>query len=320
VAVLADGMSQIEPAVANEFFGSGPPIEGIDWYDFRLCSDGPRELSLLGMRVVTDRGVEAIRRADTVIIPGWGEIDVPPSDELIDELRRAHRRGARLVSFCTGAFPLARAGVLDGLEATTHWAYADRMRERYPQVSVNPSALYIDAGQVLTSAGSASAIDLALHIIRLDHGAEVANQMARSMVVPPHRDGGQAQYVESPIATTRDGALDPLATTLDWALEHLDEPLSVSSLAEHSAMSPRHFTRRFTDVTGTSPHRWLLRQRLDLARRLLETTDDSIDLVASRAGFGTATAMRQYFRAQLHTTPQAYRRTFDCRAEPDLTA
>jgi transcriptional regulator GlxA family with amidase domain len=309
--VLVDGMSQMETAVATEFFGSPPP-GGPPWYSFRICSDGARELRLQGMRVTTDAGPEAIRQADTVIIPGWSHSDDPASPELIAELQRAHRRGARMVSFCTGAFPLAQAGLLDGLEATTHWSHAEKFRARFPLVRLNPSALYVDSGQVLTSAGSASAIDLALHIIRVDHGADVANDMARAMVVPPHREGGQAQFIESPMPQTRDGDVEPFAATLDWAIEHLDEPLSIEVMAAHAAMSPRHFSRRFKETTGTTPHRWLLGHRLDLARRLLETTEQSIDVVAARAGFGTATAMRQHFRADLHTTPQAYRRTFDC--------
>jgi transcriptional regulator GlxA family with amidase domain len=319
VTVLVDGMSQLETAVATEFFGDPPPW-GIPWYSFRLCSDGGRELRLQGMRVMTDAGPEAIRQADTVIIPGWNGVDSPASPELVAELQRAHRRGARMVSFCTGAFPLAQAGLLDGLEATTHWSHAETFRQRFPQVRLNPSALYVDAGQVLTAAGSASAIDLALHIIRSDHGAEVANQMARALVVPPHRQGGQAQFIEAPMPQTRDGEVEPFSATLDWAIEHLDESLSISALAAHAAMSPRHFSRRFKETTGTSPHQWLLAQRLDLARRLLETTDDSIDVIASRAGFGTATALRQHFRSQLHTTPQAYRRTFDCSEPDELTA
>jgi transcriptional regulator GlxA family with amidase domain len=311
VAVLVDGMSQMETAVATEFFGSPPP-GGPPWYSFRICSDGGRELRLQGMRVTTDAGPEAIRHADTVIIPGWSRVDDPASPELIAELQRAHRRGARMVSFCTGAFVLAQAGLLDGLEATTHWSHAEKFRARYPQVRLNPSALYVDSGQVLTAAGSASAIDLALHIIRLDHGADVANDMARAMVVPPHREGSQAQFIETPMPQTRDGDVEPFAATLDWAIEHLDEPLSIDVLAAHAAMSPRHFSRRFKETTGTTPHQWLLGQRLDLGRRLLETTEESIDAVAARAGFGTATAMRQHFRAQLATTPQAYRRTFEC--------
>jgi transcriptional regulator GlxA family with amidase domain len=310
VAVLVDGMSQMETAVATEFFGSPPP-GGPPWYSFRICSDGGRELRLQGMLVTTDAGPEAIRHADTVIIPGWSGLDEPASPELIAELQRAHRRGARMVSFCTGAFVLAHAGLLDGLDATTHWSHAERFRALYPQVRLNPSALYVDSGQVLTAAGSASAIDLALHIIRLDHGADVANDMARAMVVPPHRQGSQAQFIEAPMPQTRDGDVEPFAATLDWAIEHLDEPLSIDVLAAHAAMSPRHFSRRFKETTGTTPHQWLLGQRLDLARRLLETTEESIDVVAARAGFGTATAMRQHFRAQLRTTPQAYRRTFD---------
>jgi AraC family transcriptional activator FtrA len=312
VTVLVEGMSMMEIAVATEFFGGEAPPGVTNWYRHRLCSDGRRDIAIKGgLRLTTTAGPEAIRHADTVIIPGWSHSSIPPSPELTAELRRAAARGARLVSFCTGAFALAATGLLDGLEVTTHWETTSAFRERFPAVRLNPSVLYVDAGDVLTSAGSASAIDLALHIIRRDHGAEAANWVARDMVVPPHRDGGQAQYIEAP-APPPPAEGDGLSVTLDWAIERLDQPLSVADLAAHAAMSPRHFTRRFRSQVGTSPHRWLLHQRLDLARRLLETTEEPIELVATRAGFGTATAMRQHFRATLHTTPQAYRRTFAC--------
>ncbi len=312
VSVLVDGMSMLEIAVAIEFFGGDAPPGVENWYRHRICSDGGRELRLQGgLRITTDAGPEALRQADTVIVPGWHDSDERPSPELTAELQRAGARGARLVSFCTGAFALAEAGLLDGHEVTTHWETVEKLRDRFPMVTINPSVLYVDSGQVLTAAGSASAIDLALHIIRSDHGAEVANHVARDLVVPPHRDGGQAQFIERPTAPqAADG--DGLAVTLDWAIQRLEEPLTVADLAAHATMSPRTFTRRFRAQVGTSPHRWLLHQRIDFARRLLETTDESIDIVATRSGFGTATAMRQHFRSTLKTTPQAYRRTFCC--------
>jgi AraC family transcriptional activator FtrA len=227
---------------------------------------------------------------------------------LLDALRAAHRRGARIMSVCTGAFVLAAAGLLDGRPATTHWMYTEELAARFPEVRVDPRVLYVDDGDVLTSAGTAAGIDLCLHVVRLDHGAEVANAVARRMVVPPHRDGGQAQYVESPLASGPGD--DPLGGTLGWALEHLDEPLSVADLARRAAISPRSFARHFLRVTGTTPHQWLLSQRLLLAERLLESSDLSVERVASRSGFGSAAALRAHFQRARATSPSAYRRLF----------
>ena len=304
-------MSPLESSIAYEVFGLGPGIDGLRWYSYRSCSqDGV--LRMGGLTVHTDGGLDSLRRADTVIVPGWHDTTVAPTEELTDELQRAHRRGARMVSFCTGAFALAHAGVLDGHHATTHWDSAARFRAAFPAIELDPAVLYVDDGQVLTAAGSASAIDLSLHIVRNDHGAEVANAIARDLVVPPHRDGGQAQFVDAPVGVAYDGP-DPFGETLDWAILHLDEDLPVTVLAARAAMSPRHFTRRFRAVTGTSPHQWILTQRLGLARRLLETTDESIEVVATLSGFGTSAALRQQFRKHLSTTPNAYRATFDLR-------
>jgi len=259
------------------------------------------------MTLQVDRGLDAMRRADTVIVPGWcGRGAAAP--EVVDALQRAHRRGARLVSFCTGAFALAAAGVLDGRRATTHWDAADDLRRQYPAIDVDPDVLYIQDGDVWTSAGSAASIDCALAIVRADHGAEVANDLARDLVVPPHRQGGQAQFVAAPVPLDR--GPDPLAESLDWALERLDQALTVGDLAEHAHLSPRQFNRRFRDATGTTPHQWLLAQRLLLARRLLETTDVPVEQVAERAGFGSPAALRLHFQRSLHTSPQAYRRVF----------
>ena len=309
--MLVDGMSPLEPAVAQEMFGIDPEIPGVTWYSHVVASAGPTVTLKGGLTVATEHRLDAVRRADTVIIPGWSNSTIPPEAELIDELQRAHRRGARIVSFCTGAYALAHAGLLDGRRATTHWTSAQRFRESFPLVDVDPNVLYIDEGDVLTAAGSASAIDLSLHVIRSDHGAEVANAIARDLVVPPHRDGGQAQYVDAPMPAAIDD-VDPFSNTLTWAIEHLDQDLPVADLARRAAMSPRHFTRRFRATTGTSPHQWILTQRLALARRLLETTDEPIEVVAQRSGFGTSAALRLRFRAHLDTTPNAYRATFDC--------
>jgi transcriptional regulator GlxA family with amidase domain len=212
------------------------------------------------------------------------------------------------VSFCTGAFALAAAGVLDGRRATTHWDAADDLRRLHPDVEVDPDVLYIQDGDIWTSAGSAASIDCALALVRADYGAEVANDLARDLVVPPHRQGGQAQFVAAPVPLDTGG--DPLAESLDWALERLDQPLGVAELAEHAHLSPRQFSRRFRDATGTTPHQWLLAQRILLARRLLETSDLPVERVAEQAGFGSPAALRLHFQRQLHTSPQAYRRVF----------
>jgi transcriptional regulator GlxA family with amidase domain len=221
-----------------------------------------------------------------------------------------------MVSFCTGAYVLAEAGLLDGRPATTLWSHTDRFRARFPAVRLNPAVLYVDDGQVLTSAGNAAAADLALHILRSDHGAEIANTVARQAVLPPHRRGGQAQYIETPVAV-RAEAGDQLTATMEWAMQRLGQPLPVTALAARCALSPRQFTRQFRQATGTTPHQWLLTQRLALAQRLLETTGQTIDHIAASAGFGTPAAMRLQFQQALDTSPAAYRRTFrDTSAAP----
>jgi transcriptional regulator GlxA family with amidase domain len=212
------------------------------------------------------------------------------------------------MTVCSGAFVLAHAGLLDDRRATTHWMYADRLAAAFPRVKVDPDVLYVDEGSVLTSAGTAAGIDLCLHVVRLDHGAAIANAVARRMVVPPHRDGGQAQFVEA--AVVDDDGADPLAATLDWALEHLDEPLPVEVLARRALMSPRTFARRFRAATGTTPLQWLLRQRLLRAQQLLETTDLPVDVIAHHCGFGSAAVLRTHFRRALDTNPVSYRRAF----------
>ena len=306
--VLSDGMSSIGVAIANDVFGA--PWEqalGIPWYRYQVCTADPSPIRIGPLRVEVDDGVSALSRADTIVIPGRGTGPTAPG--LLAALSRAGERGARLVSFCTGAYLLAEAGLLDGRPATTLWTHAERFRTRFPLVQLNPSVLYIDDGTVLTSAGNSAAADLALHIVRSDHGAEIANRVARQMIAPPHRRGGQAQYVEVPLGN-RAGTGNQLAATLDWAMQRLNQPLPVKTLAAHSALSPRHFTRQFRQVTGTTPHKWLLTQRLALAQRLLETTSLPIDQVADGAGFGTPAAMRLQFQQELDTSPAAYRQTF----------
>jgi transcriptional regulator GlxA family with amidase domain len=301
VAVLA-----LESVVAFDLATPAQVFRGP--YGFELCGvrGGPVATST-GFAVVADHGLEALARADTVIVPGYDTIDRPPPAPALEALRAAHARGARMVSICTGAFALAHAGLLDGRRATTHWRYAAQLAERFPAVDVDPDVLYVDEGDVLTSAGVAAGIDLCLHIVRRDHGAEVAARVARRIVVAPHRDGGQAQFVERPLPT---GASDGLAATRAWALEHLDRALDVAALARHAAVSERTFARRFRAETGITPLQWLLAQRVREAERLLEGTDLPVEEVAARCGFGTAASLREHFARVNATTPSGYRRAF----------
>jgi transcriptional regulator GlxA family with amidase domain len=305
--VVFDGVSPFEFAVACEVFGIDRSAQvGAPWYRFLICAADPPPITAeTGFTIGTKYGLEGLRRADTIVIPAGG---AEGNETLLDELRRAHRRGARIMSVCTGAFVLAAAGLLDGRRATTHWAHAARLAARYPLVKVDPDVLYVDDGDMLTSAGTAAGIDLCLHVVRRDYGAETANILARRMVVAPHRDGGQAQFVSQPVQDHP--ANDPFTETLAWAVQHLDGDLGVSELATRSAMSPRTFARRFVEIHGTTPHRWLLRQRVLLAQRLLETTELAVDQVAERCGLGTAANLRQHFHRIVRTTPQAYRRCF----------
>lgn len=308
-AVVPPEPSLLELAAAIEVFGIDRSELASPWYELRVCAAGPSAPGGFGLPLAAPFGLEGLADADTVIAMPWSDdTAVEPPPEVLAALRRAAERGARMVSFCSGAFVLAAAGVLDGRPATTHWQDAADLVAGFPTVDVDPDVLFVDDGQVLTSAGAAASLDLALHIVRLDHGAEVANVVARGLVVPPHREGGQAQFVEAPVAA--EPGADPFRETLDWAVEHLDEPLAVRDLAVRSMMSPRSFARRFRQVTGTSPHQWLVRQRVLAAQRLLETTNESVDLIAQRVGFGAAATLRMHFQRLLKTTPLAYRKTF----------
>jgi transcriptional regulator GlxA family with amidase domain len=307
--VIGHGVAPFEMAVPCEVFGIDRSELGVPWYRHRVCAaEAPPIRSSQGFMIDTPYGLDEVVRADTVVVPA-SDIDEEPPAALLDALRAAHRRGARILSVCSGAFVLAAAGLLDGRRATTHWMHAEALAARYPQVEVDPDVLYVDEGDVMTSAGTAAGIDLCLHVVRVDFGAEIANAVARRMVVPPHREGGQAQFVEAPVTTGGPGA-DRFAATLDYMLEHLDGPLSVEAMAERAAMSPRTFARRFRATTGTTPGQWLVRQRVLLAQRLLETTDDPVELIAARCGFGTAAGLRLHFRRVLATSPLVYRRTF----------
>ena len=308
-AVINQGCLTFDLAVPCEVFGWDRSYTGATWYDFRVvAADPPPIRTVTGFTIDTPHRLDSLATADTIIVPGWSDPDIAPSVELVEVLRSAHARGARLVSICIGAFVLAEAGLLDGRTATTHWAFADRFRDRYPDVHLDPKVLYVDDGDVLTSAGTAAGMDLCLQIVRLDHAAGVANDVARMVVMPPHREGGQAQYIEQPIAAPGRGS--ELHATVEWALGQLHEPLTVSTLARHASMSPRTFARRFRQVIGVTPGEWLLDQRIGLARRLLEATDQGIDRIALSCGFGSAATLRHHFAQRLHTTPRAYRTTF----------
>src|SRR3954451_10836462 len=301
VAALA-----LESVVAFDMATPAQVFRGPYRFELAGVRRGPIATSS-GFRVVADHGLEALARGDTVIVPGYDTIDPPPPRAALDALRAAHARGARMVSICTGAFALGDAGLLDGRRATTHWRYAGYFAERFPSVDVDPDVLYVDEGDVLTSAGVAAGIDLWLHLVRRDHGADVAAKVARRIVVAPHRDGGQAQFVDRPLPA---GADDGLAATRVWALEHLDRPLDVAALARHAAVSERTFARRFRAETGTTPLQWLLAQRVREAERALARTDLPVEEIASRCGFGTAASLREHFGRVNATTPTRYRRSF----------
>ncbi len=289
-------------------------------YSFTVAAEraGPVP-STTGFAVQAPHGLEALASADTVIVPGYVPHD-PPSPPVLRALRSAGRRGARVVSVCTGAFALAAAGLLDGLRATTHWRDAGELAARHPEVEVDPDVLYIDAGAVMTSAGVAAGIDLCLHLVRTDHGEQAAAGVARRMVVAPHREGGQAQFLQRPLPPPGTG----LAATCTWALGRLDQPLTVADLARHAGWAPRTFARHFGVETGTTPLRWLAAQRVLEARRLLEATDLPVDQVAARCGLGTAANLRLHLARDADTTPTAYRRAYRGRpastAEPARTA
>ncbi|MFF3949511.1 helix-turn-helix domain-containing protein [Streptomyces sp. NPDC001902] len=308
---VTDGMLHFELSLAYEVFGSAPDCLAGPWYDLVVC--GPGAVRAGRFALEPDHGLDRLPGADTVIVPGWADVDEDPPADLVDAVRAAHEAGARVASLCTGAFVLAAAGLLDGRRATTHWAHTEVMAARYPKVTVDPDVLYVDNGSVLTSAGKAAAMDLCLHIVRLDHGSSVTNAVARRLVVPPHRDGGQAQFVTAP-APAPDN--HPLAELFPWVIERLDQPLTVEDLARRARMSSRNLGRHFRSVTGTTPLKWLLTQRIRHAQVLLETTDDSVDSIAAATGMGTATTLRRHFHRTVGVPPDTYRRTFRLRSRP----
>lgn len=307
VALLNQPQSPFELACAAEIFGADCP-DLPSHYAFRVCAErrGPLRTTV-GYSMLIDAGLEALRQADTVIVPGWQPPGSPVAPVVVDALQTAHRRGVRIVSICTGAFVLAQAGLLDGRRATTHWRHAAQLASTFPEVEVDADVLYIDHGDIATSAGTGAGIDLCLHLVRSDRGAAYAAQIARSMVLPPHREGSQLQYVAQPAPTTTDESLAPV---LQWALSQLDSDLTIARLAEHAGLSNRTLARRFVQQLGISPGQWLRNQRLDAARSLLEQTNLPVEAIATRVGLSSAVNLRRRFRSAHGTTPGAYRRIF----------
>ena len=307
--VVFDLIPPFEMAVPCEVFGTDRSDMGAPNYRLIVCAaeEGPLRTKA-GFTIEVPYGLSELREADTVVVPAWRDVDETPKEALLEGLRQAYRRGARIASLCTGAFVLAHADLLDGRRATTHWMYAEALAEQFPAIEVDPTVLYVNEGQIFTSAGTAAGIDLCLHLVRLDYGADVANLFARRMVVPPHRDGGQAQFVQAPVAPRSDEG--PLTETLAWVCANLDKSLTVARMAQHARMSERTFARRFREVAGTTPLRWLLDQRILAAQRRLETSDAPVDWIAQDCGFGTGATFRLHFKRTVGVSPTDYRKAF----------
>ncbi|KJS60997.1 GlxA family transcriptional regulator [Streptomyces rubellomurinus] len=308
VVIVDENSNPFELGCATEVFGLRRPEIGRELYDFRLCSPEPSTAMRDGFFTLTGvAGLEAAETADTLIVPNRPDVEVPRRPAVLDAIARAHARGARLIGFCSGAFTLAEAGVLDGRRATAHWQWADSFRSRFPAVRLESDVLFVDDGDILTAAGSAAALDLGLHVVRRDHGAEVANSVSRRLVFAAHRDGGQRQFVERPVPDLPDQSLAPV---LAWAQEHLDSPLTIADLAARAAVSPATLHRRFRAQLGTTPLRWLTGERLALACRLIERGESRFEVVARLSGLGTAANLRALMRRGTGITPSAYKRRF----------
>lgn len=308
-AIAVEGVAPFELGILCEAFGIDRTADGVPAIDFAVCVEDQRPIrTSMGFTIQAAHGLDRVREADLVAIPALPR-DRAVSDAVIQAIREAHERGARLFSACSGAFALGAAGLLDGRECTTHWMYTDEMQSRFPLARVVPEVLYVDSGQIVTSAGSAAGLDAALHIWRQEYGAAVANTVARRAVVPPYREGGQAQYIARAVPDFEAETLRPLLT---WVLENLAEDHGVEQLAKRALMSPRTFARRFRDETGTTPHHWITRQRVAAAEELLERTDQPVERIAGEVGFGNAATLRHHFTRIRGVSPQAYRRQFAC--------
>lgn len=310
VAVLAaDGVNSFELAIVSEIFGTTRHSVASSWYAYMVCGPDGEDVSLQGgMRLKLSHGLGQALDADTIIVPAWTVPSRSYDDRLLEVLRIAGTNGTRLVSLCTGAFLLAAAGLLDGRPATTHWQHAERLQRWYPAVDVKADQLYVDDGQILTSAGSSAAVDLSLHLVAKDYGSAVAADLARRLVLAPHREGGQTQFAVKPASMP--AADEPIAVAMQWALLHLDEPILVRDLAQVATTSERTFIRHFDAATGISPMRWLRRQRLERAKELLETTELAIPVVANKSGMGSPANFRTHFARHVGVSPSHYRRSF----------
>ena len=307
-ALLYDGLGTFEFAIAAEVFGLSRPEYGDDWYRFVSCSEGGRPVRANGhVSIAPEADLDALADAGTVVIPGWNSSGGPPSPAVAEAMARARANGARIVTICSGVFLLASLGLADGQTVTTHWKYADRLRSLFPALKVDPNVLYVDNGDILTSAGSAAGIDLLLHIVRKDFGPDRANQVARRLVMPPHREGGQAQFIERPVPPR---ANDRLAALLDIVRARPSERWTIGRMAGEAMMSERTLIRRFKDSLGANPGEWLTDTRVDAARQLLEVGTASIDDVADAAGFGSAATLRHHFRNRIGVSPAQYRARF----------
>ncbi|NYT84255.1 helix-turn-helix domain-containing protein [Pollutimonas harenae] len=310
VAVIAfDGMSPFHLSVPSLVFGSCRPGPRTPRFQVRVCAAASTSLSTSGgFDIAVKHGLDVAETASIVVVPTWHNDCRQAPLALLETLQRAHARGALVMGLCLGAFPLAQAGLLDGKSATTHWAYAEKLAKQYGKINVNPDVLYVDEGDVLTSAGVAAGLDCCLHLLRRLGGAELANQVARQLIIAPQRQGGQAQFIEQPLPVSN--SENRFAEVLQWVASRPQQPHTIDTLAQRAAMSRRSFTRRFREATGVSFKQWLLNQRLAHAQRMLETTNVSIEMVAQQAGFGSALSLRQHFRTVFQTSPMAYRKLF----------
>lgn len=309
VAILAyDGLCTFEFGIAVEIFGLARPEFDFPWYTHCIVAVDPGPMRATGgIRVLADGGMELLQGARTIIIPGWRDRSAPVPEALLTALRQAHARGARLLSICSGVFVLAATGLLNGHSATTHWRYSGELAERFPEILVNPQVLYVDAGQLITSAGSAAGIDACLHLVARDFGTQVANSVARRLVMSPQRTGGQAQFIPAPVSAA---ARSDLSRVMQWARERVHQPLEVRDLAREAAMSERTFLRRFTEATGLSPKAWLQHERMGRARELLEGTRENTEQIAERCGYRSVESFRVAFRSVVGVPPSVYRERF----------
>lgn len=306
VALAYDGLCTFEFGVAVEVFGLPRPELGESWYRFAVASVDQGELRATGgVRIVVDGGYELLQEADTIVIPGWRDVSSPVPEALCDALREAHQRGCRVISICSGVFVLAAAGLLDDRKATTHWRYVSELQRRFPAINVVEDVLYVGGHDVLTSAGSAAGIDLCLHVVRTDFGLEVANNVARRLVLQPHRDGSQTQQHLRPVARSRES--QRFGLLLDWLHNNIAQKHTLDALASQVGMSPRTLMRRFQESTGLTPARWLMNERLNRAQQALNTSHISIEQIAQQTGFGSANSLRYHFQKRFGISPQALR-------------